>query len=168
MKQIILVLSVILVVMVSCKKEEAVKPTVTNNQANNNYSKVEPGGQVYKILKKVPNWGGTWSYQCTRVPGNCLSVVVIVGHWDAENAQNSINSLDNSISKGTVDDFFTNGNWSVLFPNLSADNLSMLQNNEVFLVKHDNGVGENPRYIYLAYYTDGTEGIVFALQIPNL
>ena len=148
-----------MVVMVSCKKEEAVKPSVVNNSTISDDAKTS--GSTYKIFF---NSGG--GYYCLWSGGNCLTVRDIIAYREISLAKNAIISLDNAIRLNTVSDFFTNGNWKVLFPGISAEHLSLLQKTQVTLEKHDNGVDASPRFIYLASNNAGD--FVFAMEIPNL
>jgi len=158
MKKLILIISVIMVVMVSCKKEETMKPTNLNNYP-------QGGGEGYTAYRHLVSWQG--GLFCEGHGTDCIKANPCNGGIGLRNAMvNAAIALDNAISNNTVADFFTNGNLNTLFPNLSDEHLSLLKNNKVTLVKHDNGVDASPRYIYLAF--DNVGEFVFAMEITNL
>jgi hypothetical protein len=168
MKNLILVLSLILIVMVSCKKEEALKPYVVNSPITNINSKGAGGGQTLLCLYLWFNWTtGQYDYCCYPPAVNCLTTVIINSKSDKMAANNAIENLDNAIATGTISDYFKSGDWKTLFPNISSTYLSLLQNNEVTLEKHPyNGDPTTGHYIYVAKNIDSDQE-VFALQAQH-
>lgn len=180
------------IIIHSCKKENISTENENNNlktkllKTKNNLrvgNEIEANGtyrNLYSFFNPYCVPRPCWDYYCHGTGGNCLFTVVVfygqkVYFIDGENSKFKL--FEESIEQNNPAAFFCiEENWQAFFPNIDANHLKMLQNNEVKLIKASrlNEINQNPEslyYVYLAFSNNITEEnynletAVFALSL---
>lgn len=180
MKNFFLILFLFSATLNSCKKEEIKNETSENSLMNSTSvgtKNLRDAGNTYRVLVHLVNpLTGHVIIYCHSSGGNCLNTVVITAKATEEATQidNTISELDEAIANNSINNFFNKTEkWSKLFSGISNIHLSMLQNNQVRLIKQEAFVPENAdiNTQYLAYVaypinSDCTpDNAIFALTI---